>query len=130
MWALVFVCEALCHESSVLLFNSGYEAYDRLKERAAAQIQWAQGRFRYINGSNGIRQSAVFADYFGDRWAAIMGTKEHDLEVSTQATPDDHFQEPKSYEWINGSTTIAVNMVDVLERTLPVSSLNTFSPTF
>ena len=72
MWALVFACEALCHESSTLLFNSGLQDYADLKVRAAAQISWAVGRFNYINNRNGIRQSAVFADHFRERWAAVM----------------------------------------------------------
>ena len=72
MWALVFACEALCHESSTLLFNSGIQDYKVLRGRAAAQISWAVGRFNYINNRNGIRQSAVFADHFRERWAAVM----------------------------------------------------------
>lgn len=72
MWALVFACEALCHESSVFLFNSGIREYELLKGRAAAQMSWAVGRFNYINDTNGIRQSAVFADHFRERWASVM----------------------------------------------------------
>lgn len=68
MWALVFACEALCHQSSILVLTSGREEYLDLKVRAAAQIQWAAGRLEYINGLVGIRQAAVFADHFRDLW--------------------------------------------------------------
>jgi len=74
MWALVFACEALCAESSVLLFNSGIQEYGALKDRAAAQISWSVGRFNYINNRNGIRQSAVFADHYRERWAGVINS--------------------------------------------------------
>ena len=71
MWALVFVCEALCHESSMLLITSGLEVHRGLKARAAAQVQWATGRLEYINKRNGIRQAAVFAEHFRERWSVL-----------------------------------------------------------
>lgn len=74
MWALVFACEALCHSASIKLFESGLEEYEPLKDRAAAQISWAVGRLNYINNTNGIRQAAVFADHFRDRWAGNIAS--------------------------------------------------------
>lgn len=72
MWALVFVCEGLCHESSAIFFNSEDERYKEMRDKAAAQIKWAGGRFRYINERNGIRQAAVFAEHFQHRWDTAM----------------------------------------------------------
>lgn len=87
MWTLVFACEALCHESSILVLTSGREEYQDLKVRASAQIQWAAGRLEYINGRVGIRQSAVFADHFRHLWNELTRPVQYfDITRSSQCS--------------------------------------------
>ena len=73
-----------------MLFESDIEDYQPLKERASAQISWAVGRLNYVNNTNGIRQAAVFADHFRERWAG-------GLAASTDYMTPVSSPEPSSY---------------------------------
>lgn len=84
MWALVFACDALCHDATTVFINSGIPGMHRLSERASAQLHWAVGRLRFIDKLCGIRQSHAFADNFSERWTNIMTPKQqHDEWILT-----------------------------------------------
>lgn len=96
MWALVFACDALCHEATAMFFGFGISEMHALSERASAQLHWAIGRLRFIDKLCGIRQSSAFADNFSDRWAHIMMPKQQ--QEDWMLTPIHSFDSGVSFD--------------------------------